>query len=152
VAGEGNRATENDAGHLVLQDTDFRSKSHFEMEAEKMIVTLPLPPKALSPNASSPGNPWPKIKAAKKYRSDAHLAAIAAGAKGMGLESASVQCKFFFRTAHARDSDNLLASLKSAFDGLVDAGVFTDDRGLVHLPSEQTKDTKNPRVEIHIQT
>lgn len=114
-----------------------------------MIVTLPLPPKALSPNKKHSTH-WPTTKARKKYREDAYIAAICAGAKDLGLESASVQCKFFFRTSHVHDGDNLLASIKSGFDGLVDAGVFVDDRGLTHLPCEQSKDAKNPRVEIHI--
>jgi Holliday junction resolvase RusA-like endonuclease len=63
-----------------------------------------------------------------------------------------VQCRFFFATTRRRDSDNLLASCKAIFDGLVDAGVFTDDSGLTHLPATQAKDAKNPRVEIHIFT
>lgn len=35
-----------------------------------MVVTLPLPPKELSPNAGYSGNWWIKSKAGKKYRED----------------------------------------------------------------------------------
>lgn len=33
-----------------------------------------------------------------------------------------------------RDRDNLLASLKAAFDGIADAGLVENDAGLTHLP------------------
>lgn len=35
------------------------------------------------------------------------------------------------------DADNLIASLKAAFDGLQDAGIIANDRGLTHLPPRQ---------------
>jgi crossover junction endodeoxyribonuclease RusA len=111
-----------------------------------MIVTLPLPAKNLSPNSRCH---WrAKAAAVKAYRSAALIAAYAKGKPR--FESANVQCKFYFRDSRRRDGDNLLASMKSAFDGLVDAGIFSDDAGLTHLPVEKNKDTKNPRVEIHI--
>jgi Holliday junction resolvase RusA-like endonuclease len=86
----------------------------------------------------------------KAYRETARALAWKLG--GNPLASASVQCRFYFATKRRRDGDNLLASMKSCFDGLVDAGVFTDDSGLTHLPVMQAKDAKNPRVEIHILT
>lgn len=113
-----------------------------------MIVTLPLPLKNLSPNSRCH---WrAKAAAVKAYRFAAKAAAWKLG--GKPLEAAQVQCKFYFRDVRRRDNDNLLASMKSAFDGLVDAGVFVDDNQLTHLPVEQAKDSKNPRVEIHITT
>lgn len=113
-----------------------------------MIVTLPLPPKQLSPNARCH---WAvKAKAVSKYREDACSAASADGVRGSRLATATVECRFYFKTSRRRDGDNLLSSMKSAFDGLVDAGVFSDDSGLTHLPVVQEIDKDNPRVEIHI--
>jgi crossover junction endodeoxyribonuclease RusA len=111
-----------------------------------MIVTLPLPHKNLSPNSRCH---WrAKASAVKAYRSAALIAAYGKG--DAPLDSAQVKCVFYFRDVRRRDSDNLLASMKSAFDGLVDAKIFKDDNRLTHLPVEQHKDGKNPRVEIHI--
>lgn len=113
-----------------------------------MIVTLPLPPKELSPNARCH---WAvKSRKVRKYREDSFVAAVAKGINQSKLKEAEVQCVFYFRHNRRRDGDNLLASMKSAFDGLVDAGVFTDDSGLTHLPVVQGKDKSKPRVEIHI--
>jgi Holliday junction resolvase RusA-like endonuclease len=127
------------------------AKNAICIEKKMPPIVLPLPPKQLNPNASYCGRShWPRSRAKKQYREAAHAAAIKAGLKNKRLETATIQCKFFFRTAHKHDGDNLLASLKSCFDGLVDAGVFTDDSGLSHLPVETAKDASDPRVEIHI--
>lgn len=116
-----------------------------------LVVTLPLPTRELGPNASSPGAWRRKAKAKKKYREDACLAAIQAGAKSIKpLRSGVVQCHFYFRDSRRRDTDNLLASMKSAFDGLVDAGVFVDDNELTHLPATKSVDKQAPRVEVRI--
>lgn len=115
-----------------------------------MMVTLPLPDKKLSPNARCH---WAaKARAVKSYR----LVAMAMGWKlgKLGLESATLQCVFFLKGGRGRkpDPDNLLASMKSAFDGLVDAEVFLGDQKLKHLPVIIDEDPENPRVEIHINT
>lgn len=116
-----------------------------------LVVTLPLPTRELSPNASSPGAWRRKAKAKKKYREDAYIAAIRVGAKNLKpLDAATVQCHFYFRDNRRRDGDNFLACMKSAFDGLVDAGVFADDNGLTHLPITKSVDKKDPRVEVRI--
>ena len=115
-----------------------------------LVVTLPLPSRTLNPNGRP--NRFQKAKAVKKYREDAHIAAIHAGVKNgfTPLEKATLQCHFYFRTPGRRDGDNLLASLKAGFDGLVDAGVFVDDSDLTHLPVTKSVDKQNPRVEIRI--
>jgi Holliday junction resolvase RusA-like endonuclease len=38
--------------------------------------------------------------------------------------------------------------MKSAYDGLVDAGILEDDSGVIHLPIEVGYDRARPRVEI----
>jgi hypothetical protein len=43
---------------------------------------------------------------------------------------ASVHIDARFPTARHPDPDNFIASLKSAFDGVADAGIVADDRGL----------------------
>ena len=121
------------------------------MTEPSLTVRLPLPPPRLSPNARSH---WrPKARATRSYRTAAAFygrhALASAGIDG-GWTSAEVQAEFFFPTTHRRDADNLLASLKAAFDGLADAGIVANDRDLIHLPVRQTKDRDDPRVVLTI--
>lgn len=116
-------------------------------------ITLPLPHKNLSPNARCH---WAaKAKAAKMARYDAKRATLRAIAlldlDGLPLwKSATVQATFYKRTSHVTDSDNALASLKNAFDGLADAGLIANDRGLTHLPVKFAVDKNDPRVELTV--
>jgi len=112
-----------------------------------MTITLPLPPRELSPNWR--GHWAQKAKAVKKYRQLAW--AVAMSETRCNWPTANAQATFYFRDRRRRDRDNLLASLKSAFDGLTDAGVIDDDSGLTHLPVIVEYDKANPRVEITVE-
>ena len=113
-------------------------------------IKLPLPPKELSPNARCH---WgKKAKAVKQYRKLASFEAF--------IESSNLKQRWkdarsyvtaYFKDKRRRDRDNLLASLKSAFDGIVDAGVLDDDSGLIHMPIDMCVDKHDPRVEITIE-
>lgn len=122
----------------------------------RIVITLPLPPATLSPNSRKH---WRvKAKAVQHYRLLAKLEAINAMLRantprnGLTFKwpAATVRCLFYHRDARRRDSDNLLASMKSAFDGIADSGVIENDSGLTHMPVMKAKDGKNPRVEIEI--
>ena len=113
-------------------------------------ITLPLPAKELSPNARCH---W-GTKAVKTRE-----ARITAWAGAMAIlwhddsprgEKAMSQLTFYFKTKRRRDADNLLASCKAYFDGLVDAGILADDSGLGHFPIIFHKDKDDPRLEITI--
>lgn len=54
---------------------------------------------------------------------------------------------FYFATAHHRDRDNLLAGLKSAFDGF-EGILIENDRNLTYGPVVIAVDKDDPRVEI----
>ncbi len=128
------------------------------MNSCKLTIILPLPPKELSPNARPHFRA--KAKATKQYRDEAHAHALVASFKLQSSETelyntlpwraATVQCRFYFAQNRRRDADNLLASMKSAFDGLRDSGVLVDDDRLTHMPVEWTKDKNDPRVELEI--
>jgi len=110
-----------------------------------VVVVLPLPPRELSPNARPH---WAaKARAVRWYRETAYLCSLAER-PGRPMRVARVTSKFFFRTRRRRDRDNLLASLKPAFDGIADARVVTNDSGMIHMPVEQYVDRVDPRVEI----
>ena len=114
----------------------------------RLVITLSLPSRDLSPNGR-PG--WrAKGKAVKRCRQTAHLLALAAR-PGRPMERARVTCRFFFPDRRRRDRDNLLASLKAAFDGVADARVITNDAGMIHMPVELLVDRVNPRVEISLE-
>ena len=114
-----------------------------------ILVVLAIPPKALSPNARVH---WAALaKAKRSYRRTAWALALEATACRRPQHArATVQATFYHRTARRRDGDNLLASLKAAFDGIAEAGIVANDSGMTHLPTIQRIDTRNPRVEITI--
>jgi len=117
-------------------------------------IVLPLPAPALSPNARVH---WAKkAKATKAYRNHAWSEAKTATWDGSTYrpprwERAEVRATFYFPDRRRRDRDNMLASLKSAFDGIADAGIVVNDSGLIPAPPEVRVDkTGIPRVIITI--
>lgn len=93
-----------------------------------MTVTLPWPPKALSPNQRLH---WSKVAAAKKaYRTECFMQARIAGITTQslaGAPKANVCLVFYPPDRRARDADNMLAAMKAGIDGLADA-LGLDDR------------------------
>ena len=93
-----------------------------------------------------------KAKAVKEYRSEAHASALVIidGGYPPLYETAMVLFRWYHRTPHRIDPDNIIATMKSAIDGLNDAGVFDDDNKITYLPPEQFTDKDNPRIEIKV--
>lgn len=99
-------------------------------EPRAYVVSLGLPPKACSPNARVH---WAaKHRAVKKYREAARLTAMGLRNREP-LDNPVAHATFYFRVKRTRDADNLLASLKAAFDGLADAGLVRNDSELRHV-------------------
>jgi len=114
-----------------------------------LTVTIPLPPMALRNNARVH---WAKKSSAvKTYRFQTHMLVLkACGGKCPRWKKATVQVTAYFPTARHLDPTNLIDALKSAFDGLQDAGVIENDKDLWPLrPVIVTRD-KEPRVELTI--
>jgi len=108
-------------------------------------IVLPLPAKQLSPNARVC---WQaKARATKEYRSISFFVSQRFLSR---WKAAEVESVFYFRDRRRRDRDNLLASLKAAFDGIASAGIVDDDANLTHLPVRLEVDRDAPRVEISI--
>jgi crossover junction endodeoxyribonuclease RusA len=114
-------------------------------------ITISLPPKGCRPNGSH-GHWRAKSSAKKLYRKACHLATLEAtqGHPPQRWLKASAQVSAYFPTARHMDPDNLIASLKAAFDGIADAGIVANDKGLWPLRPIISKDAGNPRVEITI--
>lgn len=121
------------------------------MSIETVLIVLPLPPSILGPNriVASFGGRMKKAAASKRYRA---LACREAESQGVEVpwRRSTVQATFFHKTARRRDDVNHLASLKAAYDGVVDGGILEDDdsKHLITLPAVFQLDRDNPRVEL----
>lgn len=94
-------------------------------------LTLPFPPRQLSPNAR-PKHWSEKARAVRQYREDCGWTAVEAhtnAGRPVAVLKPPVRATvtFVVPNRHKRDTDNLLAMLKPAWDGLVDAGVLEGD-------------------------
>lgn len=120
-------------------------------------ITLGLPAPALSPNASRCGRShWPRTKAKKAYRGEAGtMATMQMRRESIGhpkLTRATVlYCAFWKDRRSTRDPDNLIATMKPALDGLVDAGLLLDDDCVQIMAPVQDVDKEAPRIEIIVQ-
>ena len=117
-------------------------------------IRLPIPPKELNPNkpTMTVRGRMAKNRATKKYRLAAKIQVLATVQGGWKprWKTPTIHVEYYFPTNAFRDADNCLATLKAAFDGLTDAGLLDDDRGVTHLPVKRAKDAKDPRVVIHV--
>ena len=116
-------------------------------------LALPLPTKRLSPNHSvgSRGQRFAKARETKQYRTRAALEAMATGKRPMWTRAVA-QLTFYWPDKRRRDIRNAEHAMKAAYDGLVDAGIITDDSAdvLTHLPTRFEVDREQPRVELEI--
>lgn len=114
-------------------------------------IILDLPPVELSPNSRCY---WAKkAKRVREYREHAKEAAMYAAHRHDLKEPfvvPVVQIAYYNARKTKPDADNILASMKSAFDGFTDAGVWKDDRFCFYFPVRRECDRKNPRVEVVI--
>lgn len=110
-------------------------------------VTLPLPLRELSPNSRCH---WARKAAAKKkYRSWAAAAAWAAKGSWAVRESVRLKIVLYARDRRSKwDRDNLIAAMKAAIDGLADAGIVYDDRGVSLDDPEIVFGDKDARMEL----
>lgn len=111
-----------------------------------IVLTLPLPPKELSPNARVH---WrKKARIVKAYRKHANWTAWYQSTKG--LQRARIEFDFYFATNRRRDKDNLIASMKPAMDGFADAGVVRNDNAFDYASPRLHIDETNPRVVVTV--
>lgn len=113
-----------------------------------IVITLPIPHKSLSSNNAGHCH-WAKKEAhRKKARQDGYLAAVHAGGAKLWWNVADASVVWYSRTARKIDLLNMDHWLKAYYDGIADAGVVKNDRGIHPVSHEQRKDEDNPRVEI----
>ena len=91
-----------------------------------IMLTMPWPSSALSPNARSHWRAHAKAKAS--YREACAYHARQQGAKKIEADRLSVRLRFVPPDRRRRDLDNLIASMKSGLDGLADVLGVDDNR------------------------
>lgn len=126
------------AGRSVLPSSESAALVQTTSPAA-LVIILPLPPKALSPNARKH---WTgRAEAASTYRQHAWAMTRNAMHERAKVEQATsfpgplrplrapvlVDIIATYRIHRRRDEDNLYASVKPALDGIVDAGLIPDD-------------------------
>ena len=94
-----------------------------------MIVRLPFPPAELSPNRKN-GKYWGSTITAKKSQREAAFYATKQAAVAFSAPTGYIPLSLLFLTPDKRhrDLDNLLASAKSAIDGMAQAIGIDDSR------------------------
>ncbi len=112
-------------------------------------LSLPLPPRVVSPNGRAHWAAKARAVKAMRYRAAAETLA-ARGGRVKSWPTATVQVTYYHRDRRRRDGDNALAACKAYMDGLADAGLVADDVSLTYLPVQFEVDKANPRVELTI--
>lgn len=100
------------------------------MNSEPLSFELPIPDRALSPNARGH---WARIAPIiKAHRTTAKIEALRVleGRVAPRWGRARLNVMLFHLTKRTPDPDNFIASLKPYLDGLADAGIVANDRGL----------------------
>ena len=99
------------------------------MTDESIVIVLPLPNKVLSANftVGGIGGRMMKAKATEKYRRLTCEAVHNEQIESLPWGKVSVSAAFYHTTKRRRDTDGAMYSLKSVYDGIVDAGVVPDD-------------------------
>lgn len=116
---------------------------------DQVTIVLEIPSRDLSPN----GRPsrWSKARATKAYRMAANWACCAQyPGFAPHWENVEILATGYFPTRAARDADNFQSSLKSGIDGICDAGLIANDKGVRWLPVVFEVDKERPRIEIRI--
>ena len=121
---------------------------------EQLTISLPLPVRVLQPNCTiaTYGGRMKKAAATKRYRWLTRRAVQDEQIETGPWEKVGVTAEFFFRDGRRRDQDNAMASLKAAYDGIVDSELVPDD-DFKHMRREAPNfsvDKINPRVELTI--
>lgn len=118
-----------------------------------MNVTLPWPPSVCSPNNRS--HRMAKARAAKAYRFDCGMLALAAGWKRVKADpddgrsiAVTVKVTFCPPDARRRDLDGMVSSCKAAFDAIADVIGIDDSRW--HWTFERADQVKGGAVLVEV--
>lgn len=116
----------------------------------RLLVTLPIPSRKLSPNGRA--HHMAKAREVRAARLTAMLASLAALPSSVQpkLAKATLQLTWYHPTKRLCDASNLIGWCKAYEDGICDSGVIANDVGITWLPPIRLTDRNEPRVEILI--
>ena len=119
---------------------------------ESHVLVLPFPDSRLLPNRKV--DRWTKGSATKESRTEAHwLAREQIGLRVSPIEKCRMTYIFYPKSKKVADCDSLVRACKPFIDGIVDAGILTNDSWDVIVERTQRLggiDKSNPRTEIEI--
>lgn len=123
------------------------------MGTQSITFEIPIPHKTLSPNARAHWRTTSKHK--KHSRTLSYLAALRHSfivKEPWPGKECIVEATWHGRTASClrMDDTNARGSLKAAEDGITDAGVWDNDKGVRWEPIKFAVDKNNPRVTITV--
>lgn len=97
-------------------------------------ITLPMPHGDLSPNSRGHWSRKSRQKSIQRRAAQLAVKAALGRRRAPKWPAATVLVEVIPPDLRKRDRDNLLASLKAAFDGAEDAGVVVNDNVFTYLP------------------
>lgn len=117
--------------------------------SEALWLVLPLPNRALSPNARVAK--YVKWSAAKKQKRLTIEAIEQQAPESIPWSACKVSVTLYCKTKRKRDADNAVSMLKSMYDGIVAAGVVTDDTPEIMMREWPVFDfdKDQPRMEVY---
>lgn len=116
-----------------------------------LTITIPIPPTALSPNGRAHWRAKSKARGDQRVQGFAFASCQFAG-PGPKWDRVKLVIRWFAKhDKNIPDFDNAVASCKGAFDGLEDALVVSNDRGVEQIELWRNVDAKRPRVEITVE-
>lgn len=117
-----------------------------------LIIPVSVPAQQLRPNGQR-GNAYVARELRRKQRAEAATAAFYALAGAVAPRWRVAHYSLVLISGRQWDDDNLIASLKGGRDGLADAGIVADDRGLKITGVEwrAVGPAEMARVEFHVE-
>lgn len=115
---------------------------------ETLAITLPWPSRSLSPNARVH---WRRLADVKKLaKRDAFYAAMSGRKEKIDAPTIKASVTFSPPDRRARDTDNMISSMKAAFDGIADAIGIDDSKWTLHI-QPVAEPVKGGRVTVELE-
>ena len=119
-------------------------------DEQRITIALSLPTPPMMKHVHAKGHWRARYAATHPARRGAYLCAVAALGRSEPprWKRARFVYNFYWGDARSRDPSNALAACKAYQDGLADAGIVEDDRGVFPAVGAWEIDRERPRLEI----